>query len=147
MDRENRNTGRGRFQFYLILGIFIAAVILGLVFCFVFFRSGSRLFWVYVPWTAFYAMAIWCWVDEKRKGRFEFVMGLIIFGGLFIFMLFLAIGGLTVFIPKIRSGEDVLVNILGMILGEASIAAFAYITYRFELKERIRYLMERLSRP
>ena len=146
MDRENRNTGRGRFQFYLILGIFIAAVILGLVFCLVYFRSGSRLLWVYVLWTAFYAMAIWCWLDEKRTGRFEFVMGLIIFGGLFIFMIVLAIGCPMAFIPKIRSGEDVIVNILGMIIGEASLVAFTYITYRFELKERIRALMERLTR-
>ena len=147
MDSNKRIPGKGGFQFYLILGVFITAAVLGLVFCVISFRSDSRLFWVYALWTAFFGAAIWCWLDEERTGRFEYVMGFVLFGGLFIFLIVLAIGGLTVFIPKIRSGEDVIENIIGMIIGEASIVAFAYITYRFLLKERIRELMERLSRP
>jgi hypothetical protein len=53
------------------------------------------------------------------------------------------IAGLVINVPKIAAGQDVLTNLLATIIGEASIGAFAYFTYRFFLKEYIDKLLRR----
>ena len=66
-----------------------------------------------------------------------------ILGAVFLLIIALFIAGLVINLPKIMSGEDVLTNLLAMIIGEASLAAFAYFTYRFFLKEYIDKLLHR----
>ena len=123
------------FQFYLVLGLFVAALAVGIFCCVQFYNSEKALFCQAAVWTVLYSFAIWCWLDKGRLGRFETIMTPVIFGSLFLLLILFFAAGLWIFIPKIVSGEKVLENILALIIAEGSLIMFAVFIYEGFLRE------------
>ena len=91
------------FPFCLILGFFAAAFAIGFFCCVQFYGSEPVLFCLSVVWTAFYAFAIWSWLDKDRMERFEAILSPVIFGSIFLLLIALFAAGLWYFIPKIAA--------------------------------------------
>ena len=140
MAKRYKRPDKNDFRYKLILGLFILSLLLGIAGVIYFgmrYNSYKFLFWAFLVWTIFFAVTLYSWVDEDRYARYEHLMQPIIFGALFLLLVGLFIGGLFINIPKIASGENVVTNLLALIIGEASIGAFALITYKYFLKEYI----------
>lgn len=132
---------KGDFAYKLILGIFIFAVLLGLagvIFSARDLGSEKVLFCFSAAWTSFYAVLAYCWTDEERYDRFEYVMTPVVFGLFFLLMLLIAVGGLVVMIPKIAAGEDAAGNCFALLIVEASAGTFAFFTYKSYLEEYVK---------
>ena len=79
-------------QYKLITGILICSTLLGLFFCAVYFKDMNYMFWLYVIWTLFFALATYCWLDDERYEKFESVMTPVLFGLLGLLAAFAGIG-------------------------------------------------------
>ena len=146
MTRRYNRPDKGDSGYKIILGTLILALLLGIagaVYFGINYGSGKFLFWAFLIWTVFFAVTIYGWTDEERYDRYERYVIPVVFGALFLLLIALFIAGLVINVPKIAAGQDVLTNLLATIIGEASIGAFAYFTYRFFLKEYIDKLLRR----
>lgn len=146
MARRYKRPGRKEFRFSLILGLFILALLMGAAGTVYFALSYSEnryLFWAHLIWTVFFAVTIYCWIDDDRYDRYERMMIPVLYGALFLFFIALFIGGLVINIPKIASGDNVLVTVTATVIAEASLGTVAFFTYKFFLKEYIDKLKHR----
>jgi hypothetical protein len=134
------------FQYCLILGIFIAAAILGIFFCVQFFGTEPVLFLISVAWTAFFAFAVWAWLDKKRTSKFEAVAEPVIFGLFFVFLIVLMALGLWFFIQRIAAGTDVAENILALIVAEGVLLMFAVIIYKHYIRKYVGSHIEKVRK-
>lgn len=131
------------FQYCLILGIFAAAAVIGVFCCVQFYESEKVLFWISAVWTAFYVLTILAWLNRERTERFEAIMTPLVFGAVFLLFLALIAAGGWLFAGKILAGENVLENVLGMVIAEAGLIAFAVILYKYYLREPLRKLTQK----
>ena len=146
MARRYTRPDKGGFSYNLILGVLILALLMGtagVIYFGLHYSSGPILFWAFLIWTIFYAVTIYGWTDEERYAKYERYMIPVMFGTLFVLLIALFIAGLVINVPKIASGQNVLTNLLATIIGEASLGAFAYFTYRYYLKEYIDKLLRK----
>lgn len=144
MERRYRRPDKGDFRYRLILGVLILAFLMGIAGVIYFgmhYSTGKVLFWAFLIWTVFYAVTIYGWTGEKRYDTYERMMIPVLYGALFLLMVALFIAGLVINVPKIASGQNVLTNLLATIIGEASLGTFAFITYKYFLKEYVDKLL------
>lgn len=140
MVRNYKRPDKNDFRCKLILGLFILSFLMGIagvIYFGMYYSSHKFLLWAFLVWTIFFAVTIYCWVDEDRYNRYEYLMKPIVFGALFLLLIGLFIAGLFINIPKIASGENLVTNLLATIIAEASLGAFASITYKYFLKEYV----------
>ena len=143
MDKEKevnqpKRSEPGSLQYKMVLGVLIAAMLLGIVFCVIFFDPKDWLFWFFVAWTAFYAIAVYCWTDEERYVKFEYYGAPVMYGLLFLFLLLFIVAGLARFLPPIFAGEDILGNIAALIISELSLGFFAWFIWKGQLRDYFR---------
>ena len=143
--RKNRTHMKG-FPFCLILGLFAAAFAIGFFCCVQFYGSEPVLFCLSVVWTAFYAFAIWSWLDKDRTERFEAILSPVVFGSVFLLLIALFAAGLWYFIPKTAAGEKVPENLLALILAEGSLIMFAFIIFRHHLRDPLKKLIGKIRK-
>ena len=140
MARRYTRPDKADFRYKIIMGVFIAALLMGIAGVIYFgmhYSKDAWLFWASLVWTVFYAATIYCWTDEDRYARYEYFMIPVMFGALFLLLIAFCIGGLAIYVPEIAAGRDVLTNILTLLIAEGSLGAFAFFTYKFFLKEYI----------
>lgn len=146
MAGKYRRPDKRDFRYHLILGLFILAAALGLAGMFYYGTHPGEnrlLFGVFAIWTLFYAVTIYCWIDEDRYDRYEHFMIPVVSGVLFLLLVGLFIGGLIINIPKIASGEDMLVTVLSTAIAEASLGAAAFFIYKLYIKEYVDRIFKR----
>lgn len=139
MKRYNR-PDKSSFSYRFILGLFIFSALMGaafMVYGLLHLSTDRWLFQVFSVWTVFFGVTAYCWTDEERYNKYEYVMTPILFGMLFLLIVAFMIGGFYVLVPKIASGEEVAMNIAALIIAEVSLGAFAYITYHYFLRDYI----------
>ncbi len=129
---------KSSFQYKLITGILICSTLLGLFFCGVYFKDMNYMFWLYVIWTLFFAMATYCWLDDERYEKFERVMTPVLFGLLGLLAAFAGIGCLIFNASRFFRGEGNAGNLIGGMIGAASCAAMAYFVYLFYIKDHLK---------
>ena len=137
MKRYNR-PDKSSFSYKLILGLFIFSMLMGAAFTvygLLHYSTDIWLFRVFSIWTAYFGVTAYCWVDEDRYNKYEYVMIPVLFGLLFLLTVALMIAGFYILVPKIASGEEVAMNIAGLIIAEGSFGLFAYITYHYFLRD------------
>lgn len=146
MERRYRRPDKGDFSYKIILGTLILALLMGIAGVIYFgmhYSSGKMLFWAFLIWTVFYGVTIYGWTDDDRYAKYEHYMIPVMFGVLFVLLIALCIAGLVINVPKIAAGEDVATTVLGTIIGEACLGAFAFITYKYFLKEYVDRLLNK----
>ena len=146
MRRYNR-PDQGSFTYKLILGIFIfGALMFTLVTTLAVVQTRRVELWSVLGavFAVFFAVTAYCWTDADRYDRYEYIMTPVLFGLLFLLMVFFMVGCVAVLVPEIAAGEDRLMNIIAFILAEASLGTFAYIDYHFFLRD---YLVRGKKKP
>ena len=146
MAGRNRRPDKNYFTYKLILGVLIVTLALGAAgTCYfaIHYNENRFLFWAFLIWTVFYAVTIYCWVDEDRYDKYERMMKPVAFGAVFLLLVALLIGGLVINVPKIASGEDLITTVSATAIAGLSLGVAAYFIYRFFLKEYIDELFRR----
>ena len=132
MKNINRKDITGR-QYNLILGFFIFATLMSLLILILTFDTHSLLSWAMLIMMAFFALTAYCWADEQRYRKYEQYLTPVIFGLLFLFLVFLTVYGLIhALISAIRDNKP-FIEVIAVIFGAACCGGFACFFYVFYL--------------
>ena len=135
MKRQHvRRAEKGTFQFDLVLGLFIVALLLGLFLSVKLFDPKSWMFWFFVVWTLGYALAIYCWVDDERYQKFEYYLTPVVYGLFFLLLAACGIGGFIYTIMQYFTGDHEIGNLVAAPIVLASFGMFAYFDFIFYLQ-------------
>ena len=134
MKRQNKRSDAKSFQFRLILGVFITAVLLNLFFMVFIYEPKEAMFWICLAGAVFFSFTAYCWVDEERYAKYE-NYGMPVLSALF-FLVLAAFGtaALVYFIKKFIAGDYVWGDLLAAPIALGSIGLFAYFTFRFSIQ-------------
>ena len=134
MKRQNRRSDAKPFQFRLILGVFITAVLLNLFFVVFIYEPKEVMFWICLAGAAFFLFTAYCWVDEERYAKYEYYGMPVIFGLFFLMLAAFGIAALVYYIKKFATGDYVWEDLLAAPIALGSVGMFAFFTFRFSLQ-------------
>ena len=134
MKRKDKRPDVMPFQFWLILGLFIACTLLNLLFMIFVYGPKEFMFWICMAGALFFAITAYCWVDEDRLAKYEYYGMPAIYGLFFLMLVAFTIIGLVYYTGEIIKGDFEWVYLPVAIFALAGLGTFAYFTFRFFLQ-------------